>query len=208
MRTSKPIETISYNSVEFLTEKLNELVRNHVINDYVFIKHLAEEDETRDHIHLLLFPNKLIDTMDLQDYFKELDPNNIKPLGCMRFNLEKSVDDWILYGQHFEPYLTSKLESRVYHYSKDDFVFYDEIAFECAYNHAFKGSNWAVKSQILELLDKDTVSGADLIKSGVLPLNMACSISAYEKMKSHTFRNGRPNHEGYFVDDDGVINEV
>ena len=70
MRTSKPIATIAYNTVDFLEQKLAELLRNHKIQDYFFIYHIAEEDEKKDHIHLYIEPNTRIDTMDLQEFFR------------------------------------------------------------------------------------------------------------------------------------------
>ena len=71
MRTSKPIATISYNSETYLRDKLNELIKSHKISDYMFIKHKAESDERKDHIHLWIKPNTLLDTMDLQKHFTE-----------------------------------------------------------------------------------------------------------------------------------------
>lgn len=101
MNTRKEISTISYNSVEFLTEKLQELLNEHIISDYMFIPHKAEEDETKDHIHLWIKPNKLLDTMDLQSFLQEYDPlHPDKPLKCIDFRFAKT-DDWILYSIHY-----------------------------------------------------------------------------------------------------------
>ena len=86
MRTSKPISTISYNTQEFLLHQLDEMIKNHIISDYMYINHFAEEDERKDHIHLWMKPNKLLDTMDIQKYLLEIDPNNpTKPLKCNDF---------------------------------------------------------------------------------------------------------------------------
>ena len=68
MRTKGLVSTISYNTPEFLELKLQELYKKHTISDYMFIQHIAEEDEKKDHIHLLIEPNTLIDTMVIQDY--------------------------------------------------------------------------------------------------------------------------------------------
>lgn len=197
MRTSKPIATISYNSQEFLVQKLKELLDNHKICDYMFIKHHAEEDEKKDHIHLWIKPNTLLDTMDLQKHFMELDMKNpTKPLKCIDFRVSQ-VDDWILYNQHYAPYLASKNESRAYHYLKEDFVFADEDTFDDLYNHAFKGSDWAKRFQILEQLANGLINPANLILNGSVPLNMASQLNAFTYMKTHygTDRGGRPNHE-------------
>lgn len=197
MRTSKPIATISYNTQDFLVLKLDELARNQKICDYMFINHFAEEDERKNHIHLWIKPNTLIDTMDIQKFLTELDPGNpLKPLKCIDFR-QSQVDDWILYCQHYEPYLASKAESRQYHYTKDDFVFYDEDTFEDNYYHAFKGSEWAKRNQIIQSLADSKINPTDLILNGSLPLNMASQLNAFQYMKTHygLDRGGRDNHE-------------
>ena len=109
MNTSKPIATISYNSEPFLISVLNSLYSLHIISDYMYIVHEPEEDEKKRHIHLFLKPNTKVDTIELQERFKELDPHNSKPLGCIDF-VSSKIDDWILYNQHFKPYLASKHE--------------------------------------------------------------------------------------------------
>lgn len=202
MRTSKPIATISYNSQEFLVLKLGELIRRHKISDYIFINHFAEADEKKNHIHLWIKPNTLLDTMDLQDFFCELDDKHpTKPLKCIDFR-PSEVDDFILYGQHYAPYLASKGESREYHYSRDDFVYNDEDTFEERYNHAYKGSEWARRNQILEMLSRNELSPTDLILNGSVPLNLASQLNAFKYMQRNygiTTRDDRPNHE---VDED------
>ena len=60
MNTSRPISTISYNSKIFLDFKLKELVEKHLVSDFMYIIHTAEDDELKDHIHLFLKPNKKI----------------------------------------------------------------------------------------------------------------------------------------------------
>lgn len=195
MRTSKPIASISYNTEAFLKAKLQELYRNHRIDDWMYIRHDPEEDEKKSHIHLWISPNRLIDTMDLQDFFNEIDPRKPdKPLKCLPFSLSKE-DDWILYGQHFPPYLASKGETREFIYSKEDFVYADEDTFEHAYRHALKASEWAQRNTTLNLIREGTVDPVDLLLSGVVPLNMANQLSALVTLQGKTFRNGHPNHE-------------
>jgi len=174
------------------------MVDNHKICDFMFINHFAEEDEKKNHIHLWIKPNTLIDTMDLQSFLTELDPKNpLKPLKCIDFR-QSSVDDWILYNQHYAPYLASKGESRQYHYSKDDFIYLDEDTFEDLYNHAFKGSEWAKRNQILQALEQGSINPTDLILNGTVPLNMASQLNAFAYMKRNygtTDRGGREGHE-------------
>lgn len=207
MRTSKPISTISYNSLPFLKSKLDELVTNHKICDYMYISHHAEADEKKDHIHLWIKPNTLLDTMDIQSFLHELDPNNpTKPLKCIDFRLTHDTDEWILYCQHFAPYLASKGEAREYHYKKEDFFFHDEDTFDDLYLHAFKGSKWAQNNQILQQLTSGLLSPVDLINNGTVPLNMATQLNSYKYMQTHynvTDRGEHTNHEE--VDEDMPI---
>lgn len=196
MRTSKPISTISYNSVPFLCSTLSEMIKNHVISNYVMIFHKKEKDEKKDHIHLLIFPNKLLDTMDIQESLVELNPlEPTKPFKCIDFRTSV-IDDWILYAEHFAPYLDFKSQSREFHYSYEDFIYYDEDAFDDLYAHAHKGSDFAHKKQILTLM-KSGINPADLIGTGTIPLNMACNLRAYSNMLTENTlnRNGRANHE-------------
>lgn len=197
MRTSKPIATISYNTQEFLIMRLKELNDSHKISDYIFINHFAEDDERKNHIHLWIRPNTLIDTMDLQNYLTELVPDNpLKPLKCIDFR-PSVIDDWILYSQHFEPYLASKGESREYHYIRDDFVYHDEDTFDYLYTHAFKGSEWARRNQILQAICDGQNNPADLISNGTVPLNLSTQLNAFMYMQTHygLDRGGRTNHE-------------
>lgn len=211
MRTSKPISTISYNTQEFLTAKLDELMRNHKICDYMFINHFAEEDEKKNHIHLWIKPNTLLDTMALQEFLKEIDPNKpLKPLGCIDFRLS-DIDEWILYNQHFEPYLASKGEKREYHYTRDDFVYPDEDTFDFNYHHAFKGSEWSRRNQILMMLADRDLAPTDLILNGTVPLNMASQLNAFKYMQRRYVSFDRGEHENhedneYTEDDENAQN--
>ena len=127
MRTSKPIATISFNTLSFLEQKLTELTKAGKLSFWAFISHLPEDDEAgnKSHCHLYIEPSKMIQTDDLRAEFKEFDPTNPKPLGCISFRSSK-FDDWYMYGLHDEKYLASKGESRRYHYRHDDFRTSDE----------------------------------------------------------------------------------
>lgn len=175
MNTSASISAISYNTSEYLDMVLHRLYDLHIISDFMWIKHKAEEDEKKDHIHLWLNPNTRIDTINLQNEFKELEVGCDKPLGIT--NPRKSdIDEWILYCQHFRPYLFSKLEDRKFYYQKSDFHYLDQDTFEENYYHAFHSSDWAKQLQINTLLEDPNFCRADLILKGVLPLNQANSL--------------------------------
>lgn len=127
MKTSKPFSTISYNSSEFLTVKLNDLISRRVISFFAFVKHYKEEDEKKDHIHLIVFPNGQYQTDALQDYLLEPDFSDLtkKPLGIMPCQNSK-WGDWYLYACHDSGYLASKGQARQHHYLEEDFVSSDE----------------------------------------------------------------------------------
>ena len=176
MNTSAPFSFISYNSEKFLNLKLIEMFNNHIISDFMWIKHKAEEDEKKDHIHGWVNPNTRVDTISFQLQLQELDPTRPdKPLGIT--NPRKSdMDEWILYTQHFLPYLKTKLEDRKFYYQKTDFHFLDQDTFEENYYHAFHSSDWAKQIQINQLLKDPNFCRADLILEGVLPLQMSNSL--------------------------------
>lgn len=199
MSTSKPISTISYNSENFLKLKLEELVSNHKLADYKYIRHYAEEDEAKDHFHVLLIPNCVIDPMDIQDFLKEFDPNNPKkPLGCIYFNRTSDVDEWLLYVMHFPAYLESKGQNREFIYSKDDFRYHDDFAFERDFHHAFHGSKWALEQSqmgfIRDLLN-NKIEPVDAFGSGSVPINKAPAVNSVVNMQMRFLnRNGRSTH--------------
>lgn len=134
MKTSKPISSISYNTIPFLTNKLMELEKKRIISFWMFIPHIKEDDETRNHIHFFCIPNGKINTDSLEKEFEEIDPNNALPLKCIHFRSSK-FDDAYMYFLHDESYLISKNQSRKYHYTEDDLVVSDQ-----AYFNEFKHS--------------------------------------------------------------------
>lgn len=204
MNSRLPMATISYNSVDFLFTKLEELRKAHIISFWAFICHFKEEDEEKDHIHLLVKPNRTLDSMSLQEALEEPDFNHpdLPPLGCMDFWASKcdngNPDDWILYCSHYPPYLATKMESRVYAYDKGDFYCSDYNTFREMFRHAFKGSKWAKDNKILQLLAEGDINPCTLIETGAIPLGMSCSINAYDYMRKnwgHTTRGEHSNHE-------------
>lgn len=133
MKTSKPISTISFNTVSFLTLKLKELKEGGIISFWCFVQHMPEDDEggKKEHCHVYIEPSKMVQTDDLKKELLELDPSKPdKPLGCLSFSSSK-FGPWYLYGLHEKRYLASKGQSRRFHYSFDDFVSSDEDDFLC-----------------------------------------------------------------------------
>lgn len=106
MATQKPISTISYNTEEFLVEKLNALLKAHIVQAYQYIFHFGEEGD-KDHFHVRLELNRAVDPMDLTDMFKEYVIGSEKPLGVRPWRHSKE-EDWLLYAVHNEDYLRIK----------------------------------------------------------------------------------------------------
>lgn len=121
MRTTKPISTISFNTPEYLYQKLKELENAGLITFWSFICHEPEDDEggKKQHQHVYIEPSKMIQTDNIREELKEFDPQNPdKPRGCLKFSSSK-FGDWYMYGLHDKRYLASKGQSRKYHYSPD-----------------------------------------------------------------------------------------
>ena len=104
--TKSPISTISYNTEEFLKEKLEQWYECHLIQAYMYIKHKGEEGD-KDHIHLRIIPNKRLDPMDLSLELREYVPDCDKPLGVRPWQNSKE-EDWFLYAVHDHDYLKIK----------------------------------------------------------------------------------------------------
>lgn len=128
MRTTKPISTISFNSVGYLKLKLQELTKAGRISFWAFMLHKPEDDEAgnKEHCHLYIEPSKMMQTDDLKNELREFDPAKPdKPKGCLGFRISK-FDHWYLYGLHDKRYLAMKGEARRFHYSHDEFVSSDD----------------------------------------------------------------------------------
>lgn len=195
MRTSKFISTISYNTEEFLYATLVDLYARHLISDWFYIKHCAEEDEKKDHFHVFLNPNTLIDTMELQEEFIEEVPDQL-PLKCINF-VNSDYDNAILYFVHDVKYLMFKGETRKFHYNKEDFVVCDSDNFDVYWNHAYHGSDFALRNRQNTLINSSD-NYAELVLSGSFDLKQTTQLLALQNLKNlsgHTYRNGKKNHD-------------
>lgn len=195
MKTSKPFSTISYNTPDFLQVKLQELVERRVISFFAFVKHFKEEDEKKDHIHLVVFPNGQYQTDALQDYLCEPDFSDLtkKPLGIMPCQNSK-WGDWFLYCSHDSAYLASKGQSRHYHYLEEDFVSSDSD-----YLHelirTIDRTKYAKTQDFVEQV-KNGISLSEMLTNGQIPAPQFNQWRAmYDYLKfGDTYRNGRDTH--------------
>lgn len=193
MRTRKEISTISYNSEEYLEKVLQDLLKEEVISEYMYVLHKPEEDEKKEHFHLFIMPNKQVDTMKLTKRFLENNQEDpLKPFGVISWR-RTDYDNWLLYCSHHKMYLLSKGQSRKYHYSKEEFRFSDEGSFEYAWQHSLKESDWACRNELIRSLDQG-LNVFDLIRNGSIPFSMSSQALSFDRLQG-TYRNSRPNHE-------------
>lgn len=167
MKTSKPIATISYNTMDFLDNLLPMLVEEGIVYEYYYIPHIGEYGD-KDHIHLFINLVKSIDTNDLRGRFTE--PNELwyeKDLGCMPF-VKSDFDNWLLYSLHDETYLMLKKEVKFEHYTIDDISSNTEYNLGNCYRDAF---NKICNTDDISILDKlhSGYSPTQLIREGYNP---------------------------------------
>lgn len=205
MKTSKPFSTISYNSIDFLSIKLQELTQRRVINFYSFVYHFKEEDERKDHIHLIVFPNGQYQTDALQDYLLEPDMKDLtkKPLGIMPCQSSK-WGDWYLYCSHDSAYLASKGQVRKYHYNEEDFYSSDsDYLHELI--HTIDRTKYAKTQDFVNQVKMGIPLGEMLLKGQIPAPQFNQWKSMYEYLKcDETFRNGNETHTP-LVNEDGEI---
>lgn len=196
MKTSKLFSTISYNSPDFLSVKLNDLVSRRKIAFWAYVHHLPEEDEKKPHKHLLIAPNGQINTDEvLLDYLIELDPKNPdKPLACVGCKSSKFYD-WYMYAIHDKDYLASKGQSRKYHYSRDDVVCSDTDILNEEIHQMDMSKLSKVKA--LNQAIQDGVPFEELLARGQIPVQQVYAFrQAFSLLQEyHTERNGRISHQ-------------
>lgn len=204
MKTSKAFSTISYNTPDFLANKLDELVTRRVISFYAFVKHYKEDDERKDHIHVYIQPNGQYQTDTLSDFLQEVDPVNLlaPPLGILPCKSSK-FDDWYLYGIHDEAYLASKGQVRKYHYDIEDIVSSNgDYLLELV--HTIDRSPYK-KTQDFVKNVRAGVPLMDMLERGQIP---APQFTQWAQMYAYLtdgrlYRAGRFSHSAYQIDIDG-----
>lgn len=184
MITKRCISTISYNTIPYITNMLNGLVKSGDVAFYCGVQHIGEllDDGTKekDHLHIFLEPNKKINSMDLIEESKEIDPNNPdKPLKTIFWHYS-DWDNWLLYCMHDTEYLRLKLQKRDYTYVFDDFFFSDLDEFFERYNSAVHSSKIADMLRLPKLLNENSV--AELTALGYVRPEQALTFKAYEEL--------------------------
>lgn len=200
MKTSKPFSTISYNTADFLSVKLNDLVNRRKIAFWAYVEHLPEEDEKKAHKHLYIVPNGQINTDEvLLDILVEYDPTHPeKPLGCINPKSSKFYD-WYMYSIHDVDYLSSKGQSRKYHYRREEVACSDTDYL----NEEIHQMDMSKLSKVKALNEaiRDGVPFEELLMRGQIPVQQVYAFQkTYGMLQTYTFRNGRDTHQN--VDED------
>lgn len=135
-KSIKPLSTISYNSPRFLKAKLDQLIKDGVLDFYCYILHHGESLDDgsveKDHYHVYLVPGEALDKRQLRQYFIEFYKKEKLPRGFMPMQ-NSSWTDWYLYGLHDKEYLDAKGQKRDYHYTdkdmqrSDDTFYWDQV---------------------------------------------------------------------------------
>lgn len=169
MRTSKPISTISYNSHDFLRQKIEYWKSIGIIEYAMWIRHEPEEDEKKAHYHVYLRPAMLIQTMHLEEDSCEIDPQNPeKPFKMVSFRISKE-DDWLLYSIHDPNYLAEKGLSREFFYG------FEDIETTCAdtltdiISHMSDKRKGKLEYRIIECINRG-MTWTQIVQSGIVPI--------------------------------------
>lgn len=212
MKTSKLFSTISYNTVPYLTAQLNGLVERGVLYWYTFVYHFKEEDERKDHIHLLMLPNGSVDTDKVLKLLEEYDPSNpTLPLRCRPPHKTNVFGDWYLYNKHDPKYLKAHgQQERKYQYRREDFVTSDDDELDDLI-HQIDYSKMYGNLTFLEELDKGK-SVVQLVREGIVPIQQYGQHAKFaydmvDQALGRTFRGDRATHTPLYDPTTGEIME-
>lgn len=193
MQTSRLISTIGYNSPTFLSGKLHDLVRQGIIEFAHWVWHEPEEDEKKRHAHILIKPNRRLDTSKLRNEFVEPVPCD-KPLGVLPFENSKVVD-WVLYAVHDRAYLLQKCQSRKHQYKREDIKTTEPELLDEHWKSAHEGENKRLQ-QVIALAEKG-VEWRDILKMGIININQLFQYRevVFTFLSEKTDRNGKAGHD-------------
>lgn len=186
MKTKLKVSNISYNTIPFLDEKLKELVDAKKIDFYMYIFHKAEENELSDHIHIIFYPTKSIDTSELDVLFTQPVDYNDLPLGMTKIwkPVYKNHDlEWVLYALHDKVYCkaASKGEKK-YTYTPNDIISNDERTKQDLIFQAYHETEFYHDLAITQMVIDNNLSGTDLLTNGYVSIKNACAYHHYIQM--------------------------
>lgn len=192
---------------DILKARLDDLVKKNKIVFYAFMRHLKEEDETKDHDHLWIKPNGRIDTDQLRDELEFINMENIElPFRCLPFDYSK-FKDWYLYALHDKAYLLSKGQSRKYHYKNEEFVVSDPEYFN-ELIHQVDFSKFKTQQEVIDAA-KNQVPFAELAASGKIPAQQFAGYQMlYETVLNNELRRISQTHDNVDPETGEVVEPV
>lgn len=154
----------------FFENCIKRLYREGIIDWCYWIRHNADTDDTKSHIHFVLKPSKRVDCNKLRLYFVELvSDSDCPPLCCTsKWFFTSSLDDWLLYCVHDIGYLSSKGLHRNYHYGFDDFRATDYDALRVDWTQIDRTK--FLRLQYLEDAVRQHIPFVELVQQGVIPI--------------------------------------
>ena len=194
MQTTKLISTVSYNTPVYLSGRLYSLVEQGIIEYAHWIWHTPEEDEKKAHAHVVLQPNKRLDTSALRNQFTELVAGEDKPLCVLPFKPSK-MRDWILYAVHDIVYLTTKNQSRKTTYKKTDLQTTEADLLDDDWRSAHEGEDTRLRL-VIELSERG-IDWMEILKSGLIPVNQLFQYRTIWECfyRRKTDRNAKGGHD-------------
>lgn len=118
--TTNPISCSYYGTEKQLQETIARLTVSHPTLRFAYAVHKADNDDTKDHIHLLIktLADKISNTDKIREFFKHEydDSYYISKFITTKVN---ALADWELYVRHDAKYLEYKGQTRNIHYSED-----------------------------------------------------------------------------------------
>ena len=199
-KSKKTISFISWNTEEFLKNQLDLLIKEQTITFYIYIYHYKEKDELENHFHVIMFPNKGIDYLDIRTLFTEQQQNGLLPLGISFKPNYVSKDceyDWLLYVLHDKTYIKSKYkEVKRYVYNRDKLKSPDERTLFDMVTTAYHSTDFHKDKVINDLLAKG-IQPHTLIKNGYIPIKDACSYHHYFEMLEGDYDNKKNRGNNY-----------
>lgn len=195
MQTTKLISSISFNTPSFLRGKLQTLVASAVIEYGYAIIHHPEDDETKEHIHFIVKPNRRLDTSALRNEFVEKLPNEEKARGCLPFRATNHITDWLLYSVHDVEYLLKRGETRKHHYNLPDIWSTCQELLEEDWRDCHRYSD--SKIPLLAQYAKEGKTWFEIVSLGFIPVNQLFQYKEifFTLIQGLTDRNGREGHE-------------
>lgn len=212
MKTSKLFSTISYNSIPFLKAQLTTLIERGVLYWFSFVYHYKEEDERKDHIHVLFWPNGTVDTDKVLKLLEEYDPSNpTLPLRCRPPHKTNVFGDWYLYNKHDPKYLKAHgQQERKYQYQREDFITSDDDELDDMI-HQIDYKKMYGNMAFLDGLDEGK-SVVQMVREGIVPIQQYGQHAKFaydmvDQALGRTFRGDRTTHTPLFDPTTGEIME-